>query len=156
MSLAKRCVKFQKQILTESKWSDDLKQHIQNCEHCNSFAETNKQAEVLKNLNIITPAVLRENTKTEMFSHLSGNQTQNTNFLQNLWNSPKLVLGLSVAFIIIFIFAFNTNPYWENDFIKNFNWTILITIIIQNLIMAIFVPIFFSNKNNFFNMSKRS
>ena len=151
-----KCKKNQERILTESKWSDELKQHIQNCDYCKGFAETAKQIELLKNDQLETPATLRQNTKVEALLKLSDNQIQNTNFIQNLWNSPKLVIGLSLAFIVIFIFAFNTNPYWDNDFIKNLNWTILITIIIQNLIMAIFVPIFFSTKNNFFNLSKRS
>jgi hypothetical protein len=156
MSLVKRCVKFQEQILTESNWPDELKQHVEDCESCKSFAETIMQAESLKNLNVVTPTALRENTKADAFSHLSEKQIQKTNFVQNLWNSPKLVIGLAIAFLLIFIIAFNTNLYWENDILKNFNWTILITIIIQNMIMAIFVPLFFSTKSNFFNISKRS
>jgi hypothetical protein len=149
------CKQYQKQIRVTSSWPVELTQHIKSCESCKSFAETVRQSSSLKDIGIATPESLRENTKTEALSFLSGNQIQNTN-LKILWNSPKFVIGLLFAFLVIFIIAFNTNLYWENDFQRNFNWTVLITIILQNMIMAIFVPIFFSTKSNLFNIFNRS
>jgi len=150
------CKKIQKQILLQTNWPDDVKQHVQSCKSCQSFAESVRKFQALKNKSLETPTILLERTRTEAFSVLAAGTIPKANLIKTLWNSPKFVIGLAIAFLAIFVIAFNTNLYWENGFLKNLNWTILITIVIQNMIMAIFVPIFFSTKNNIFNISKRS
>ena len=142
------CKNIQKQILEMDDLSENVRGHIHGCPQCSGFLRDFQILQSIHNIPFETPKELRRKAFYAFANIQMGKRpgltTKRFAKLFQFWRSSRFAVALSIVFIFTFIVTIilSSIKYQDNIF-NNFSVSVLCTIFMQNIIMAIFIPIFF-------------
>lgn len=142
-----KCIDVQKEIVGLNPLAKAAESHLRSCAKCRQFmADFQSVQTTLKKIEITIPQALGKSTISNSLAVLKSRKRLTFGErLSNYWHSPKFAFGLTSLFLITFscilAVVLLTNRAAEP---KDFIISVLLTIFLQNLMMALFVPLFFS------------
>ena len=147
-----RCKSIQKKLLLQQNLGEKEQGHITSCEKCNAFQQ--EMIEIKRTFNQTKIKVPEELSQATLVWCKTIIEKQKIKLslkqkLHLLWQSPKLGIGFSILFLAtLLLLIIGLIIQKDNGEVFDFNISLVLTILIQNMIMAIFIPLFYSPFND--------
>lgn len=145
-----KCVDVQKEIISLNPLTKAVETHLQLCAKCRRFKDEFQSIQTtLSQVEIkITPTLSTSTLSSALSILKNGKRLTLVERFKNYWHSPKFAFGLAALFLVgfscILVVALLTH---QGNASNKFIIYVLITIFVQNLIMAFFIPLFFNQSN---------
>ena len=140
-----RCKEAQKRILFDE--SSEVDSHMRQCPECRRFRdEWTRIVRLVRETDVRVPRDLEEATLRRSRAILPQREATSS-FRERVaqwWRSPRFAVSATILFVLSFLaFALTAFLHGQGEQVPPFTLFVLLTILIQNIMMALFIPIFF-------------